>query len=87
MKTTVKIQELSDGRFRNTVTGKIGDSVSAVVKVEDAPNPNLVFNSIISSFQQLQKKVDKKDSFVSDKTRNLLRQFYQSLDKDFSKVK
>lgn len=32
MKTTVKIQELSDGRFRNAVTGKIGDSVSSVMK-------------------------------------------------------
>lgn len=36
MKTTIKIQELSDGRFRNSVTGKIGDSIRAVAVMEDA---------------------------------------------------
>lgn len=33
MKHTIKIQELSDGRFRNALTGRVGDSISEVVKV------------------------------------------------------
>jgi len=32
VKTEIKIQELSDGRFRNAVTGRVGDSIDAVVR-------------------------------------------------------
>ncbi len=32
MKIQIPIQELSDGRFRNGLTGKIGDSIDSVIK-------------------------------------------------------
>jgi len=38
MKTEIKIQELSDGRFRNAVTGRIGDSIDAVVRDDGTDN-------------------------------------------------
>lgn len=80
MKTGVKIQELSDGRFRNTITGKIGDSVRAVVgdgeikdSGEDLKTLNSLEKHLLEAIKRTTSKVSSEYQIPLKKIRNEVR--------------